>query len=335
MSLLFSSSSSSSSSSTGVFDPNAGESQTYINQQEWYDYQPNVAFALFSTIAFAVLGVALLVQCIRSRQWWTGILALAAWLEFSGYLTRYIVTQGGSNPVFIYSYIAILVTPNFLALVNYAAVGRLIALLPTKPCAKTWLRIPIITNEYGLFRGERIAAFFFLSDVLAFFIQASAAAFLTSDNPSTINNGLTIIKIGLAWALVFVALFFFVTLYIYFSPKYDITTHPDVAVIRLMYRGLIITITLLLIRLIYRMVEFVNGNKGYIATHEVFFGIFDTGLMLLACAAYCWWYYGFYLPQIHLPASKDAPAGVEMEHVVQVTPMHAEGQVVVVHGADE
>ena len=344
----------SSSSSSGL-PANYGESQVYINQQDWYGYQPNVAFSLVSTVAFGILGVILSVQTVRSRQWFTGILALGAFMEFAGYLTRYLVTQGSSNGIFILSYVLILVTPNGLALVNYAAVGRLLLTLPSKPRGKTWLRIPIITDAYGVFRANRIATFFFLSDVIAFFIQASSAAFLTSSNPSTVNTGLTVIKIGLAWALAFVALFFFVTIYVYVSPMYEIKKHPDVAMIKAMYVSLFATISLLLIRLIYRMVEFVDGNRGYIATHEAFFGVFDTGLVFICCVLYSLWHYGYYLNHIHFPAgvahsSKGAApsssAEVEMDRVVQVAPAD-EGQegdvqeippsshVVVVHGSEE
>ena len=342
----------SSSSSTGL-SPDSGESQVYLNQQQWYGYQPNVDFAIISTIAFGILGVVLSIQTVRSRQWFTGILALGAFAEFAGYLTRYLVTQGSSNGIFILSYVLILVTPNGLALVNYAAVGRLLLTLPSKPKGKTWLRIPIITDSYGVFRAGRIATFFFLSDVIAFFIQASSAAFLTSSNESTVNTGLTIIEIGLAWALAFVALFFFVTIYVYVSPMYEIKSHPDVQMIRKMYISLFVTISLLLIRLIYRMVEFVDGNRGYIATHEAFFGVFDTGLVFICCVVYSVWHYGFYLNNIHYPAAvahankgvPSSPVEVEMDRVVQVAPAE-EGQendvqemppshVVVVHGSDE
>jgi hypothetical protein len=335
-----------SSSSTG---PSLADehSQTWLDQEQWYHYQPNVPFALVATVVFGILAIILAMQTFRSRQWFTIILSLGAFAEFAGYLTRYFVTQGAGKDVFIVSYVLILVTPNAFALVNYAAVGRLLPSLPTQPGPKTWLRIPIITDEYGVFRAGRIATFFFLSDVVAFMIQASAAAFLTSSDPSTISKGQTVIEIGLAWGLAFIGLFFFVTCFVYLSKTYTIKNHPDLALIKRMYVSLFITITLLLIRSVYRMVEFVQGTTGYVASHESFFGVFDTGLMILACVFYSMFHYGHYLNQIHFPAMVDyankqpsplpGQAG-EMElmgQVVQVAPAEGEDQVVMVHGSDE
>ena len=324
-----------------------GHSQTWLSQNQWYHYQPDVPFALASTAAFGVLALLLLLQTVRSRQWFTGLLAVGAAAECVGYLTRYLVTQGAHQSTFILSYILILVTPNVFALVNYATVGRLLRSLPTQPRPPTCLRLPLITDPTGALRPGRIATFFFLSDVAAFLIQASAAAFLTSSDPSAVSHGLTIIKIGLAWGLAFIGLFFCVTCYVYLSPRYDIRAHPDYAAIRRLYVSLFVTISMLLVRSLYRMVEFVQGNTGAIATHEVYFGVFDTALMCLACVFYAACPYGQCLNEIHHPEMREArkEGGVQMgAHVVQVAPMEEEQQgeavgeqhgVVLVHGSDD
>ena len=201
-----------------------------------------------------------------------------------------------------------------LRFVNYSAVGRLLRSLPTKPREPTWLRVPIITDSTGVFRPNRIAGFFLLSDIFAFFIQASAAAFLTSSDPSKISTGQTIIEIGLAWGLAFIGLFFFVTIFVYISSTYEIRSHPQYELIRKMYISLFITITLLLIRSIYRMVEYVTGQSSYVSSHEWVFGVFDTLLMAIACVCYALWPYGKYLAEIRMPgvAPKDGEGKTEM-----------------------
>ena len=295
---------SSSSSSTGSLDD--ARSQTYLNQEQWYHYQPNEGFAVFATVAFAFLTVSLGLQTLRYRkQRFMVILAAGALAEGLGYLLRYLVTQGAGNTVFILSYVLILITPNAFALVNYHTVGRLLLCLPTKPRPETWLRIPIISDSRGLFIPGRIATFFFTSDVIAFIIQCVSAAFLTSSNPSTISTGQTIIEIGLAWALAFIALFFFVTIFITVSTTYEVRSHPQYTVIKKMYISLSATITLLLVRNIYRMIEYVEGNTGYVSTHEGFFGVFDTAFMLLCCLFYFLFPYTKYLDEIHYPDITD------------------------------
>ena len=360
-------------SSTGV-----GESYLYTQNELYYHYQPSEAFAIVACVVFFVLTVVLTLQTLRYRQWFTSILAIGSALEFVGYLLRTLVTQTWDKDLFIIHYVFILVTPNFFAFVrdsphphsltnhsshpdptppltsappvcacvaqvNYSAVGRLLPSLPTKPRAPTCLRIPIITDATGIFIPTRIAKFFFISDIVAFFIQASAAAFLTSSSSSTVKTGQSIVEVGLAWGLAFIALFFFVTLYVYLSPTYETRAHPDLHSIRRMYISLTVTITLLLVRSIYRMVEYVTGNTGYVGEHEWTFGVFDTLMMALACLMYCIWPYGKYLPQIHLPGTtlggktgKEQANGVEMERMPG-SPMSPEGHtaVVMVHGADD
>ena len=331
----------SSFSSTGF-----AEAESYIYQQNelFYHYQPSLAFAIVACVVFGLLTLVLTVQTLQYRQWFAAILAIGALLEFIGYLLRAVIHQTWSKNLFIVSYVFILVCPNFFALVNYTVVGRLLPSLPTTPRSPTCLRIPIITDSTGIFIPSRIAKFFFLSDLIAFFIQGGAAGFLTSSNPDTVKTGQSIVEGGLGWALAFIALFFFVTLYVYLSPTYLTRTHPDVYYIRRMYISLTVTITLLLIRSIYRMVEYVTGSTGYVSEHEWMFGVFDTLLMALTCVMYCVWPYGKYLPQIHYPGQGEAKVGkegqqdtaVEMEGV-QKPPQQPAGDnaVVTVHGADD
>ena len=289
------------SSSTG----SSNDTSLTIAEQDaiYYHYIPSAAFAVVAFVVFGLLAVLLTAQTLRFHKggWFTSILAVGATLEAVGYILRYILTKHWNTNVFIVSYVLILVTPNFFAFVNYSAVGRLLRSLPTKPREPTWLRIPIITDSTGVFRPNRIAGFFLMSDVLAFFIQASAAAWLTSSDPSKIKTGQTVIEIGLAWGLAFIGLFFFVTIFVYVSSTYAIRSHPQYELIRRMYISLFVTITLLLIRSIYRMVEYTTGQTSYVSSHEWVFGIFDTMLMALACVFYAASPYSQYLAVIKLP----------------------------------
>ena len=302
----------SSSSSHQNFSQDSGPGLTIDQQDEiFYHYVPSTAFAVIGLVVFGLLFLALTAQYVRYWRsgWFSSMLALGSALELVGYVLRYYLTRHWDKDLFIVSYVFLLVSPNFFAFVNYSAVGRLLARLPTKPRGKTWLRIPFITDSTGVFRPNRIAGFFLLSDVFAFIIQASAAGFLTSSDPSTISTGQTIIEIGLAWVLAFIALFFFVTIFVYLSPTYEIRAHPEYELIRKMYVSLFVTITLLLVRSIYRMVEYTTGQSGYVSAHEWTFGVFDFALMATACVFYSLWHYGKYLSLIHMPGV--APKGAE------------------------
>ena len=313
--LTSSSSSLANSSSTGVFN----HTDLTIAQEDaiYYHYIPSAALAIVAFVVFGLLSALLITQTIRFHKggWFTIILAVGAVMEAVGYILRYLLTKHWNTNVFIVSYVFILVAPNFFAFVNYSAVGRLLRSLPTKPRDPTWLRIPIITDSTGVFRPSRIAGFFLISDIFAFLIQASAAAWLTSDDPSKISTGQTIIEIGLAWALAFIGLFFFVTIFIYISPTYELRNHPQWDLIKRMYVSLFVTITLLLVRSIYRMVEYATGQTSYVSSHEWVFGVFDTALMAAACVFYAVSPYGKYLAEIRMPGVAPGVEGGKTEMV--------------------
>jgi hypothetical protein len=243
-------------SSTG-----SDESSTYLDLEQWYHYPPNEGLAVAALIIFAVLCLILLAQCVYFRCRYTLSLPLAALGEAIGYLTRYLVLQGASKSVFIISLLFLLITPNVFALCNYSTMGHLLARLQVSPkSTSTWLRVPIITDSTGVLIPYRIATFFFLSDIISLIVQASSASFLSSTNPSDVKTGQDIVEAGLAWALAFIGLFFCVTIYVFLSPIYQLRQHPQRHEIRRIYIPLFVTITLLLTRSIYRMIEFATGH---------------------------------------------------------------------------
>ena len=268
--------------------------------------------AIAATVLFGLFAVLLLVETWYFRRWHTMALPIGAGAEALGYLFRYLFITGSPNGYFIASFIIILVTPNIFAYCNYATVGRLLPSLSTRPGPKTWLRIPIITDSHGVFRALRIAKFFVMADVAAFLVQVSAAAFLTSSNTTTQSYGVDVVEVGLALALSFIGLFFFVTVFVYASSTYEIRSHPQYGDIKKLYISLFATITMLLIRSIYRMVEFVGGNSSYVASHEVYFYLFDCLPMLVACGFYAAFPYGKYLNIIR-PAELVSPKDVNVQ----------------------
>ena len=49
---------------------------------------------------------------------------------------------------------------------------------------------------------------------------------------------------------------------------------------------------LILVRSIFRVVEYLQGNKGYLISHEIFLYIFDTVLMAAVMVLFAIWYVG-------------------------------------------
>lgn len=112
---------------------------------------------------------------------------------------------------------------------------------------------------------------------------------MTSGSENTIKIGQWVIVAGLCVQLVFFGAFAIASLIFHIK----IIRSPTIEGERSMnkrgsiwprdWRGLLFACysasALILIRSVYRLVEFVQGNNGYIISHEVFLYVFDAAMM--------------------------------------------------------
>ncbi|OKL57473.1 hypothetical protein UA08_07077 [Talaromyces atroroseus] len=115
---------------------------------------------------------------------------------------------------------------------------------------------------------------------------------MASGTISSYNLGEHITVAGLGVQLLFFS-FFMVTCVTF---HYRIRRNPTAKVIETLSRGngkaqwtwetvlagLYIASILILVRSIFRLIEYAQGNSGYLISHEVFMYVFDAALMFLA-----------------------------------------------------
>lgn len=114
---------------------------------------------------------------------------------------------------------------------------------------------------------------------------------MTNGSESTIEIGQWVIVAGLCVQLVFFGAFVITSLIFHIK----IIRSPTIESERFMnkhgsiwprdWRGVLFACysasVLILIRSVYRLVEFVQGNDGYVISHEVFLYVFDAAMMFL------------------------------------------------------
>lgn len=169
-----------------------------------------------------------------------------------------------------YQFILVLLAPLWVNAFVYMVMGRMV-----------WNFLPA-QKIFGI-RATRVTLCFLLLDIIAFIIQAIGVVLASSQNakPATLLLGLHIYQGGLAFQEAF--LLFFVYLGIRFQLKLRVegyasdTTKP----IRLLY-VLYAVITLITIRIVYRIVEYAGGPDDYIPTHEAFAYCLDSLPMFIA-----------------------------------------------------
>lgn len=123
---------------------------------------------------------------------------------------------------------------------------------------------------------------------------------LTSSNLETIKKGQDIVLVGLWLQIVFFGFFIINTIVFLFRMAKTLKQHPAPASYERLPAStptttlpwlryvvvLLLSSIFIIIRCVYRVVEYHQGRTGYLMVHEVFVYVLDGGLMLLVMIAF-------------------------------------------------
>jgi hypothetical protein len=150
-------------------------------------------------------------------------------------------------------------------------------------------RIILLTDgeKYSLVRRTWLTKIFVGGDVLCFLMQGAGGGILASANGDAdkANMGENLIVGGLFVQLAFFGLFVVVSALYQFRGRLHLAAlPPNIAWKKHLY-VLYFSSILILVRSLFRVVEYLQGREGYLLTHEVFLYIFDAVLMLAVMVA--------------------------------------------------
>jgi TRAP-type C4-dicarboxylate transport system permease small subunit len=172
-----------------------------------------------------------------------------------------------SIPGFVTQAIPILVAPALYAASIYMILGRLIRTLRAEQLSM----IPV----------NWVTRIFVTGDVVAFTLQAAGGGIQSGGSLDMYKLGEKIIIAGLFCQICMFG--FFVVTAVLFHRRIKQTPTPIVkrgGIPWLRYLSVLyITSIIILIRSIFRVVEYLQGNDGYLISHEVYLYVFDTILM--------------------------------------------------------
>ena len=245
-----------------------------------YRYIPNQDPAIAATVIMAVIAIMSLAANIRFKGHYMWVIFASAFFEALGFGLRILsINQPNKLGPFIGSMFLLITVPIAMAFINYLVFGR-------------------ILKSYGrkimFLRPAWIAAIFLISDVLSFLLQGGAAGLLTSKNRNMQKIGRNIIIAGFVIQLFFFVCFIGLTMWASFiSPRFKLYR---VASLRQGLWGLWITIFLILLRNIYRAVEYIADEKSYVPSHEWTMYVFEFAFIALALIIYNILHFGRTLP---------------------------------------
>jgi hypothetical protein len=237
---------------------------------EFYRYTPSVAAAGLFIVLFALTTALHTYQIWRARTWIMIPFVLGGYCESIGYIGRIL----SSNQA-----------PNF-TIGPYLLQGMLTLLAPALFAASIYMCLARIVRgtggeKYALLRSALLTKLFVAGDATGLLIQGVGAGYMSAGTLDDFYGGSNVIIAGLAVLVTSFSLFIIVAL------RFDIRMrHSPISEslsiklnwkrdLMVLYGGSMMIFT----RSVFRLIEYAEGDSGWLIRHEWTFYVFDSMLM--------------------------------------------------------
>ncbi|KAF2015566.1 RTA1-domain-containing protein [Aaosphaeria arxii CBS 175.79] len=248
----------------------------------FYRYVPSVAAAVIFCLLFLSSTIVHLWQMYRTKAWFLGALCGGCFAEFIGYAAR--TASARQEPgcwrmmPYIIQSVFILLAPALFSASVYVLLGRIVKLTDG--------------DSHVIIKRRVITKTFLAGDLFCLFMQCAAGGLMGGSRavPKLAKIGNGIIIASLILQLVWFAFFVVVALMFHRSMKLMPTRAASRSEIRwLSYLWtLYIFSFFVMVRSLFRAIEFIEGSDGVLQTTEVYFYIMDSLLMFLAVTYLHW-----------------------------------------------
>ncbi|KAH7121577.1 RTA1 like protein-domain-containing protein [Dactylonectria macrodidyma] len=250
-----------------------------MSDNDRYKYDPSMAAAVIFIICFGLSGIYHAFQVIRLKSWYFIPFIIGCAVETIGYAGRAISASEKSGEwtqgPYIIQALLLLLGPPFYAASIYMVLGRLIRLLDAE--------------KYSMVRLKWLTKFFLLGDIVSILGQGAGGGMLASaDSKSSRDRGQIIIIAGLVIQIIFFSFFMVVTMVFHSRIRREPTkaslaiTSPWEKLLKILYGSSF----LILVRSVFRVVEYIMGEDGELMAKEAYIYIFDATLMFLVSIAF-------------------------------------------------
>ncbi|RDL42502.1 uncharacterized protein BP5553_02481 [Venustampulla echinocandica] len=231
-----------------------------------YGYDPSKTAAYAFVALFVVSGFLHLIFIFTLRAAFFIPLILGSAMEAGGYYCRAWSTANTHNILpFVIQGLLILAAPPLLAATIYMTFGRIVRNLKGE--------------VYSLISPKWLTAIFVLADVICLATQLAGSVLRASDDAATNKRGSGIVLGGLILQVVIFCLF--AILASNFHIRFGRIENGHIALPWVKHMVVLYTMSLVfIIRNLVRILEFTQGDDGYLVTHESMLYVFDGAFML-------------------------------------------------------
>ncbi|KAK4119484.1 RTA1-domain-containing protein [Parathielavia appendiculata] len=247
---------------------------------KFYHYDPSLAANIVFIVLFAIVAIGHVWLLVHKRVWYFIPFVIGCIFEAVGYVGRAISateTPKWTLKPYIIQTLLILLGPALLAASIYMILARLIRLLGAE--------------KYALIRPNWMTKVFVTGDVLSFFAQGGGGGLMAqAKSKQDQQRGEYIILGGLAIQVLFFG-FFMVTAVAFHvrissnpTPKSYSVTGPW----RQHVVALYISSVLIMVRSVFRMIEFGMGSDSVLMSNEAYLLALDGALMFIVAVVFLW-----------------------------------------------
>ncbi|KAI0123680.1 RTA1 like protein-domain-containing protein [Xylariales sp. AK1849] len=260
---------------------------TYHGVYLWH-YVPNIGAALAFTALFSLITIAHSWKMYTTKMWFCLPFVVGGMFEVIGYITRAAAYKStGSLAPYLLQAIFLLLPPVLFAATLYMVYSRVVR--------------AVHGESFSLTSPRWTTTIFVVGDWLCLNVQSSGSGLLAKPKNALIGNH--IIVAGLALQVLMFAGFMWCCLHFNIRFRAHLVETgatcdiPWQSCLNMLYS----TSLAVLVRNVYRMVEYIMGKEGYLEAHEWPTYTFDGALMLLLMICFFIWY-----PNRLLPSARDS-----------------------------
>ncbi|KAF3395808.1 Protein RTA1 [Penicillium rolfsii] len=244
-----------------------------------WKYVPSLAAAVVFLLLFIVATGYHSWKLHKTKARFCIAFVIGGIFEIIGYVAR-AAAHNKTGKIMPYSIqsVFLLLGPTLFAASVYMALSRIIRCLHAE--------------KHSLIRINWLTKVFVMGDVLSFLVQGGASGLMVSGNNAKLGSNIVV-----AGLVIQVLMFcFFIVTSVMFQLRINQCPTPESFDERLKWkihlRVLYAISLLILIRSLFRVVEYVQGNDGYSLTHEWTLYVFDSTLMFAVMLIWGIWYPG-------------------------------------------
>ncbi|KAH0431456.1 hypothetical protein CcaCcLH18_07072 [Colletotrichum camelliae] len=244
-----------------------------------YRYDPSLAAAIIFIVLFLLITAWHSFILLRTKTWFFIPFVPGGFCQWIGYIGRAISSVQSPNwtvKPYIIQTLLPLVAPALYAASIYMILGRIIMITQGE--------------QHSIIRKKWLTKLFVFGDVISFILQAAGGGIMASGTKASLELGEHIVIGGLVVQVLFFSLFASTAAVFHVRMRKLPTTRvlsaniPWEAFLAVLY----LASALIMIRSIFRLIEYAQGNDGYLVSHEVYLYVFDSVLMFATMCLFAW-----------------------------------------------